>query len=282
MDMIAFDRFVLDPRRRVLLAGGQPVDLQSRPFDILLFLVSERDRVVSRDEIMAHVWQGQVVAESNLTVQMSILRRTLADCGASGLIITVPGRGYRFVADVAQAPDAPTAAPARRQLGPLLVCVMTVILAGSAWRYGVSRFTASPLTMRALVRVEVDPDIVTIMPDGVTPVNYLFTVENQVDLQLETEDVQYYLTTGAAVGPGNVGGRIWRGSFPIRGGTTGVYHNHIWLPPEVAAFCNARSIRSVQLKHIFHLRDVTGYEVTVPAVLTVLIGQTPLRDAGPD
>jgi hypothetical protein len=64
-------------------------------------------------------------------------------------------------------------------------------------------------------------------------------------------------------------------SFPIRGGTAGVYHNHIWLPPEVAAFCNARGIRSVQLKYIFHLRDVTGYEVTVPAVLTVLIGQTP-------
>ncbi len=197
---------------------GQPVDLQSRPFDILLFLVSERDRVVSRDDIMAHVWQGQVVAESNLTVQMSILRRTLADCGASGLIITVPGRGYRFVEDVAQVPDAPTAAPARRQLGPLRICVIAIILAGSAWRYGVARFTASPLTMRALVRVEVDPHIVTIMPDGVTPVNYLFTVENQVDLQLETEDIQFYLTTGAPVGAGNVGGRIWRGSFPIRGG----------------------------------------------------------------
>lgn len=107
MSTIAFGRFMLDTRRRALLVDGRAVELQSRPFDILAFLIAARDRVVSRDEITAHVWQGQVVAEHNLTVQMSTLRRVLADHGGEGLIITLAGKGYRFVGDVQERP-APT------------------------------------------------------------------------------------------------------------------------------------------------------------------------------
>jgi len=84
----------------MLLADGRPVEIQSRPFDILEFLVSARDRVVSREEVTAHVWRDVTVAENNLTVQMSALRRILANHGAEGLIITLPGRGYRFIGDV--------------------------------------------------------------------------------------------------------------------------------------------------------------------------------------
>ncbi len=156
MSTIAFGRFMLDTRRRALLVDGRAVELQSRPFDILAFLVAARDRVVSRDEITAHVWQGQVVAEHNLTVQMSTLRRVLADHGGEGLIITLAGKGYRFVGDVQDptppeartvpVPEAapttlPPSAPVRgwtmRRIGVVTVMLLATALGGTAvWQYG--------------------------------------------------------------------------------------------------------------------------------------------------
>jgi TolB-like protein/DNA-binding winged helix-turn-helix (wHTH) protein/Tfp pilus assembly protein PilF/rhodanese-related sulfurtransferase len=100
-ERFAFQRFTIDCRRRVLLANGKPVALHSRAFDLLVLLVRCRDHVVSRDEIIAQVWKGLAVGENNLTVQMSALRRALAEQDGEGLIITVPGSGYRFVGEVA-------------------------------------------------------------------------------------------------------------------------------------------------------------------------------------
>jgi TolB-like protein/DNA-binding winged helix-turn-helix (wHTH) protein/tetratricopeptide (TPR) repeat protein len=97
----------LDTKRRALLVDGRPVELQSRPFDILECLVAGHDRVVTRDEIVAHVWHGYTVAENNLTVQISTLRRALAEHGGGDLIITVPGKGYRFVGDIEPEPTEP-------------------------------------------------------------------------------------------------------------------------------------------------------------------------------
>jgi adenylate cyclase len=105
-EAFAFGLFRMDTRRRTLLADGAPVTLHARAFDVLAFLIANRDRVVSRDEIVAHVWRGIAVGENNLNVQLSALRRALVVHGAEGLIVTLPGRGYRFVGDVAPA-DAP-------------------------------------------------------------------------------------------------------------------------------------------------------------------------------
>jgi TolB-like protein/DNA-binding winged helix-turn-helix (wHTH) protein/Flp pilus assembly protein TadD len=94
---IAFGRFRMDLSRRTLLADGQPVALHARAFDILEYLVASRDRAVTRDEIIGHVWRGLVVGENNLSVQMSTLRRVLAQHGGGDLIVTVPHRGYQFI-----------------------------------------------------------------------------------------------------------------------------------------------------------------------------------------
>ena len=100
-EVLQFGRFRLEPRRRLLLADGVPVTLSSRAYDILELLVRCHDRILSRDEIVAHVWQGMVVGENNLAVQMSALRRALGEhAGGAQLIVNLPGRGYRFVADV--------------------------------------------------------------------------------------------------------------------------------------------------------------------------------------
>jgi TolB-like protein/DNA-binding winged helix-turn-helix (wHTH) protein/Tfp pilus assembly protein PilF len=96
--MTAFGPFRLDQDRRQLIRAGAAVTLSSRAFDILVLLVEHRGRVVTKDEIMAAVWRGMIVEENNLAVQISALRRALAD-GEAGtqFILTVPGQGYRFV-----------------------------------------------------------------------------------------------------------------------------------------------------------------------------------------
>ena len=84
--------FEIRPAERRLLAQGEPVALGARAFDLLLTLIEHRDRVVGKDELLAHVWPGVVVEDNNLTVQISSLRKVLGP----GAIATVAGRGYRF------------------------------------------------------------------------------------------------------------------------------------------------------------------------------------------
>src|ERR1700744_6353786 len=97
-----FGRFRLDGTTRVLSDGGAPVALSSRAFDILHFLIVHRDRTVTKDEIIARVWQGMTVDDNNLAVQISSLRRALSDHDENApLILTIPGRGYRFVGKIA-------------------------------------------------------------------------------------------------------------------------------------------------------------------------------------
>ena len=104
-DSIAFGPFLLDVGSRALLVRGERLVLSSRAFDILVFLVAERDRVVGKDEIMARVWRGVAVEENNLAVQISALRRVLGEhAEGQTMIATVPGQGYRFVGRVEQ-PD---------------------------------------------------------------------------------------------------------------------------------------------------------------------------------
>ena len=89
---LRFDRFELRPAERLLLVDGAPAPLGARAFDLLVCLLAHRDRVLSKDEMLAAVWPGLVVEENNLSVQVSALRKVL---GAQS-IATVPGRGYRF------------------------------------------------------------------------------------------------------------------------------------------------------------------------------------------
>jgi adenylate cyclase len=90
---IRFGHFEVVPARRQILATGQAVALGARAFDLLLVLIEHRERMLSKDELLALVWPGVVVEENNLTVQISALRKLLGP----DAIATVAGRGYRFV-----------------------------------------------------------------------------------------------------------------------------------------------------------------------------------------
>ncbi len=112
-DPIEFGPFRLDAAHRTLWRGDAMVPLSSRAFDILQLLVEHRGRVVSKDEIMSSVWRGMIVEENNLAVQVSALRRALAEGSDVPVILTVPGQGYRFVGDIARraAPPEPQPMP---------------------------------------------------------------------------------------------------------------------------------------------------------------------------
>src|SRR5688500_11274948 len=99
-----FDDFELDALKRQLLHRGQPVTLQPKAFDLLLALVENSGRLLTKDDLLNLVWPDQIVEESNLTVHMSALRKALGENkGEHRFVVTEPGRGYRFIADVAEA-----------------------------------------------------------------------------------------------------------------------------------------------------------------------------------
>jgi TolB-like protein/DNA-binding winged helix-turn-helix (wHTH) protein/Tfp pilus assembly protein PilF len=98
-----FGPFRVDQLRRVLLRDDNPVRLPAKAFEILLILLEEKGRLVEKDELMRRVWPDSVVEENNLTVNMSALRKSLTESpGEHRYVVTVPGRGYQFVADVRQ------------------------------------------------------------------------------------------------------------------------------------------------------------------------------------
>jgi DNA-binding winged helix-turn-helix (wHTH) protein/TolB-like protein len=123
-----FADFVLVPKERLLLCGGKPVPLHAKAFDLLVALVRHSGHLLTKDELFEEVWPHTIVQETNLTVNISILRKALAQGGnRSEFIQTVPGSGYRFVASVAERKvasveppsDKPDSAPSARSIWPV-------------------------------------------------------------------------------------------------------------------------------------------------------------------
>ena len=100
-DFYEFGPFVLDTIQHLLLREQQPVPLTPKTYDTLLVLLENSGRMLSKDELMKALWPDSFVEESNLTVQISMIRKALGEVpGEHRYIVTVPGRGYRFSAEV--------------------------------------------------------------------------------------------------------------------------------------------------------------------------------------
>ena len=96
-----FGPFSVDAGKRLLLRNGDPVPLAPKVLETLLVLIQNRDRVLSKDELLRQVWGDTIVEEGGLTRNMSILRKSLGEKPEDHqYIVTVPARGYQFVADV--------------------------------------------------------------------------------------------------------------------------------------------------------------------------------------
>jgi hopanoid biosynthesis associated membrane protein HpnM len=97
-ETLEFGRFRVLLRQRQLLVDGVPINLGTRAFDLLLVLLEADGSLVTKDELFSRVWPGIVVAEENLKVQISALRKALGE--DRDFIRTEFGRGYRFVTAV--------------------------------------------------------------------------------------------------------------------------------------------------------------------------------------
>jgi pimeloyl-ACP methyl ester carboxylesterase/DNA-binding winged helix-turn-helix (wHTH) protein len=96
-----FDGYCLDVERRELRKGSELVAVEPQVFDLLGYLVANRDQVVSKDQVLAAVWEGRVVSESTLTSRINAARRAVGDSGAQQrLIRTIARKGFRFIGAV--------------------------------------------------------------------------------------------------------------------------------------------------------------------------------------
>ncbi len=99
-----FGDYVLDPDRRELTRGPEAVAVGPQVFDLLVYLVQNRERVVSKDGLLHAVWGGRIVSESTLTSHINAVRKAIGDSGEEQrLIRTVARKGFRFVGDVREA-----------------------------------------------------------------------------------------------------------------------------------------------------------------------------------
>ena len=122
-------------RRQLIADGARPVSLGARAFDLLGVLLDNRDRVMSKGDLIDRVWPDTVVEENNLSVQVSMLRKVLGDAA----IATIPGRGYKWALPV-EAPvhgsttatdSATTTATAPRRAKPSIAVLPFANLSGA-------------------------------------------------------------------------------------------------------------------------------------------------------
>jgi TolB-like protein/cytochrome c-type biogenesis protein CcmH/NrfG len=121
-----FDNYTLDTERRELLRGGAAIAVQPQVFDLLVNLVQNRERVVSKDDLIALVWRGRIVSDSTLTSRINAARMAIGDSGEDQkLIRTIQRKGFRFVGSVieqlhdVQPADAPPKESSPRPALPL-------------------------------------------------------------------------------------------------------------------------------------------------------------------
>jgi TolB-like protein/Tfp pilus assembly protein PilF len=111
--LFMFSDCSLDTDRRELRRGADLVAVEPQVFDVLVYLIQNRDRVVSRDDLLASVWGGRIVSESTLSSRINAARSAIGDSGdQQRLIRTIPRKGFRFVGQLQNAggPDVMDAA----------------------------------------------------------------------------------------------------------------------------------------------------------------------------
>jgi DNA-binding winged helix-turn-helix (wHTH) protein len=101
--MFSFEDFVLDSAGRELCCGKEAIAVEPQVFDLLEYLIRHRDRVASKDDLLATVWKGRLVSDATIASRISAARAALRDNGENQrLIRTVPRKGVRFVGKVSE------------------------------------------------------------------------------------------------------------------------------------------------------------------------------------
>ncbi|WP_347339274.1 winged helix-turn-helix domain-containing protein [Bradyrhizobium ivorense] len=94
-----FDGYAFDTGTRELRRGAELVSIAPQVFDLLSYLIRNRDRVVTKDELIDAIWNGRAVSDAAVTTRLNVARSAIGDSGnEQRLIRTLPRRGFRFVA----------------------------------------------------------------------------------------------------------------------------------------------------------------------------------------
>ncbi len=172
--MYRFGQFALDSRKRTLSRADSPISLTPKAFDVLLFLVQNPNRLVTKEELLQAVWGDTFVEEGNLTQYISHIRKALGDNSEdTRLIVTIARKGYQFTVGVTvgeaadttkqAAVQVPTAEGSQADTQPVLgsPAVEAVPKAPKYWRNtAVMGASAVLLVVRAIALKPGDPDIV--------------------------------------------------------------------------------------------------------------------------
>ena len=206
-----FSGFRLDPgQRRLVSPDGDPVPLTSRVFDTLLYLVAHQGELLDKSTLMQAVWPDTVVEENNLNQAISALRKALGEApGAHQFILTEPGRGYRFVAEVQALPyeSAPTSAGEQQPFTPtsrhrpgspvLLVLMLGLLVLGAGYIWLHS--TAPPaLAVKEKQAVDVTPSPTAEKAQAVVVKPPQQSVAVLPFINLSPDQAQEYFTDGVA------------------------------------------------------------------------------------
>ena len=106
-----FENYAFDTDRRELHRGPDVVSVAPQVFDLLDYLICNRERVVSKDDLITAIWNGRIVTDAALTTRLNAARSAISDSGEEQrLIKTLPRKGFRFIGPVveAQGPQPPT------------------------------------------------------------------------------------------------------------------------------------------------------------------------------
>ncbi len=125
-----FGEYLLDPRNRTLLRGGQSVEVQNQVFDLLFYLLEHPDQVVSKQTLLDEVWHNQYLTDATIAQAVKKARQAIGDDGQQQAVIrTVHGKGIRWVAPVERVlPDAEAVDSARRLNTPWIVAPIILLL----------------------------------------------------------------------------------------------------------------------------------------------------------
>ena len=144
-EVFHFDEFALDVGERRLLRGAETVRLSPKAYDVLVVLVRQSGRLVTKDELLAHVWPESFVDEGILNVHVAALRKALGDdTRPPAYIETVVRSGYRFIAAVRfdsgnETPFAPGAVARPVELYELVGRGRSHLLSGSYFELPAAR-----------------------------------------------------------------------------------------------------------------------------------------------
>jgi DNA-binding winged helix-turn-helix (wHTH) protein/TolB-like protein/Flp pilus assembly protein TadD len=153
-NLYEFGPFVLDTAQHLLSRQGNPVALTPKTYDLLVVLVKNRGRLLPKEELIKTLWPDTFVEESNLTQQISAARKALGETtGDYRFIVTVPGRGYRFAAEVREPESAvlpkPRMVTIRKRNVLALTALLLLIIVGGYILYW-QRPLASPRSLAIL------------------------------------------------------------------------------------------------------------------------------------